>query len=79
MHVLGHEDKSMQPELPLPPIAIQSFQKEPNIGLATKSLLRRQVEKVTKYVPGGDTKRVGFKSGPQRLKAACFFSLIRHE
>jgi len=26
----------------------------------TKSLIRCQVEKVTKYVPGGETERVGF-------------------
>ncbi len=29
-----------------------------------KALLRCQVEKVTKYVPGGDIKRVGFTAHP---------------
>jgi len=44
-----------------------------------KSLLRCHVEKVTKYVPGGDMLRVGFTSRPQRLEAALFASLLRHE
>src|SRR5439155_25203748 len=35
-----------------------------------RSLCRRQVAKVTKYVPGGDIRRVGFASAPQRLETA---------